>query len=33
MEEEARLEEWEARATPRGLSYREERYVVLAGAS
>lgn len=33
MEEEARLEEWDQRATPRGLSYREERYIVLAGAS
>lgn len=33
MEEEARLEEWNQRATPRGLSYHEERYIVLAGAS
>ncbi|MDL2343524.1 class I SAM-dependent methyltransferase [Deinococcus sp. MIMF12] len=32
MGEEARLEDWQERATPRGLSYREERYVVLAGA-
>ncbi|BDP43214.1 hypothetical protein DAETH_31830 [Deinococcus aetherius] len=32
MGEEARREDWEARATARGLAYREERDVVLAGA-
>lgn len=32
MGEEARPEDWETRATARGLAYREERYVVLAGA-
>lgn len=33
MGEAARREDWEAKATPRGLSYREERYIVLAGES
>ncbi|WP_245808510.1 hypothetical protein [Deinococcus hopiensis] len=31
--EAARREDWEQRAAARGLAYREERYVVLAGTS
>jgi SAM-dependent methyltransferase len=33
MQESARRGDWEANATERGLAYREERYVVLAGRS
>lgn len=33
MGETARRGDWEAEVTPRGLSYREERYIVLAGES